>query len=284
MSIDIVELVDTIVRDDLEDLAYIATEIKHADALRADMAMHGGLDEVIAHCGGLDEFIAHYGVLGMKWGIRKDRRREDSKSKSENASAKTKYRRDKTPIGQLSDDEIRHRLERIRLEDQLRQALKTPAQKRRDKAKEAVGRSLGKTGSKLLDRAVNQLAVTVINRVIPNAKLSPSDLADKKKDDKKKGGSGSNDSLDSLVDTLAGGIRGAVNTQREARKAKPKKDGPKDNPAPKPEDRSSGTTPRQSRPSDNPRRQQTQSRDLVVRDRTYDYVVLDDGTELWVPY
>ena len=45
MSIDIVELVDTIVRDDLEDLAYIATEIKHADALRADMAMHGGLDE-----------------------------------------------------------------------------------------------------------------------------------------------------------------------------------------------------------------------------------------------
>lgn len=230
-----------------------------------------------------DSTIAHYGVLGMKWGVRKDRRREGSKSKSEGDSARKKYRRDKTPIGQLSDDEIRHRLERIRLEDQLRQALKTPAQKRKDKAKEAVGRSFGKTGSKLLDRAVNQLAVTVINRVIPNAKLSPSDLADKKKGDKKKGGSGSNDSLDSLVDTLAGGIRGAVHTQQEARRTKPKRGDSKDAPTPRPEDRSEGTVPRQSRPSGNRRGRQMQSRDLAVRDNTYEYVVLDDGTELWVP-
>lgn len=45
-----------------------------------------------------EEFLAHYGVKGMKWGVRRDRGRSDSSSRSQSGSEKPKRKIDKKKV------------------------------------------------------------------------------------------------------------------------------------------------------------------------------------------
>lgn len=80
--------------------------------------MTTSVDEFLAEQG----VIAHYGVLGMKWGVRKDRRRSGSprrtrREQREIESRKQAVKRRRT----LSEKEIRQRIERLHLERQLKE-------------------------------------------------------------------------------------------------------------------------------------------------------------------
>lgn len=57
----------------------------------------------------IDSFLAHYGVIGMKWG-----RRKGSSSVSKSSGKNTRQ-----STSHLSDAELRAKVERLRLEQQL---------------------------------------------------------------------------------------------------------------------------------------------------------------------
>lgn len=95
------------------------------------------LDRFLAHLGidmTAEEYLAHYGVLGMKWGVRKDssgRRRPTSevlreqKTKRRTTSKKESVRNNnstqKVQNETLSDEELRRIINRIQLERQYAQ-------------------------------------------------------------------------------------------------------------------------------------------------------------------
>lgn len=77
----------------------------------------------------MNDEIYHYGVLGMKWGVRKDRysgklhkydKQKESKESEEHAEAK---RIGKKSLDQMSNAEIRKLNERMQLENQNKQLL-----------------------------------------------------------------------------------------------------------------------------------------------------------------
>ena len=59
----------------------------------------------------MDNELYHHGVKGMKWGVRKSLVRSSSGT----------TRKQKTSIKDMSDDELRRKIERVRLEQQYRQ-------------------------------------------------------------------------------------------------------------------------------------------------------------------
>ena len=46
-----------------------------------------------------DDYLAHYGVKGMKWGVRKDRKRSSRQPRTEEQKAKRKQVAKKVAIG-----------------------------------------------------------------------------------------------------------------------------------------------------------------------------------------
>ena len=71
--------------------------------------------------------LMHYGVLGMKWGIKKtradlkdnkpkDRRKKEEKRATEHEDYKKAH--NKKPVSEMSDKELRERLNRINMEQQ----------------------------------------------------------------------------------------------------------------------------------------------------------------------
>lgn len=78
-----------------------------------------------------DEFLEHFGVKGMRWGVRRSRKqlaraakeREGSESSSNSARAsKTKSKKEsKLKVSEMSDAELRQRLNRMNMEKQYRE-------------------------------------------------------------------------------------------------------------------------------------------------------------------
>ena len=79
-----------------------------------------------------DDVLAHYGILGMKWGKRKARK---------GGSVKKSKKSD--PVKKMSDDELRRRLNRMRMEQEYKNLSKVNVTNGKKKA-QAVLRELGK--------------------------------------------------------------------------------------------------------------------------------------------
>lgn len=85
----------------------------------------------VVYSGQDPDYLAHYGVLGMKWGVRKDGRPQGFqygkaiRTKKKELSARAKTNRDRTHANrnrsQLSEKELDARIARLQKERQLRQ-------------------------------------------------------------------------------------------------------------------------------------------------------------------
>lgn len=61
--------------------------------------------------------LAHYGILGMKWGVRKDRRARSGRARSE-THEDYKKAHEKKSVKSMSDAELRNRNNRLLMEQQ----------------------------------------------------------------------------------------------------------------------------------------------------------------------
>ena len=64
--------------------------------------------------------LYHYGVLGMKWGVRRNRSNTSSSSKSKRTTIHDDYKEahSKKSVKSMSDSELRTRINRIQMEQQ----------------------------------------------------------------------------------------------------------------------------------------------------------------------
>lgn len=108
-----------------------------------------------------EEYLQHYGVLGMKWGVRKQKTSTSTKKKRSNARKnynlkinsrkKNKYR----DISNLTDTQLRARINRLQLERQYASML------RDQKYAVAVGKNVSedilyKTGNQLVSQTLKK--------------------------------------------------------------------------------------------------------------------------------
>lgn len=141
--------------------------------------------------------LYHYGVLGMKWGVRKDRsrggfekkkkkarlvlespfsqkkRQAESKTKAPESSSATKGIK---KISDMSDDELRSLINRMQMEQQYKDLLP----KKQEKGKSFAKNFLAKNAEYVLTQVVQQTA----NRAIRSAldkKFGPMKEDEKKK-------------------------------------------------------------------------------------------------------
>lgn len=139
--------------------------------------------------------LYHYGVLGMKWGVRKDRtrggfgkkkarlvlesplsqkkRQAESKTKTPDLSSAEKGVK---KISDMSDDELRSLINRMQMEQQYRDLLP----KKQEKGKSFAKKFLAKNAEYVLTQVVQQTA----NRAIRSAldkKFGPTKEDEKKK-------------------------------------------------------------------------------------------------------
>lgn len=81
----------------------------------------------------------------------------------------------KRSIKELSDDELRSKIERIRLEQTYKELATPKNQKKSGKGKEFVGHILSTSGKNLATQVVNQVGATLLNKAFANTEFGKSD-------------------------------------------------------------------------------------------------------------
>lgn len=108
--------------------------------------------------------LYHYGVLGMKWGVRRDRtkllgRKKKGKGIDDSDSQKQS-------ISKMTDDELRSRISRLRMEKDYRELTVTKSQKRAEKGKKFVEDVLTNSAKNIATQTVTYLMGKGVNKAL----------------------------------------------------------------------------------------------------------------------
>lgn len=112
-----------------------------------------------------ETYLAHYGVLGMKWGVRKDQSSGSGRPKKKKLSKKEAARIKKAKIRKMSDKELEHRVRRLELEKKYSNLTKEEV----SEGRRFVNKFIMDNGSKMLSGAVTIVGAEVARRVLRKA-------------------------------------------------------------------------------------------------------------------
>lgn len=116
-----------------------------------------------------DNQLLHYGVLGMKWGIRRTpaqlaRARGERPSQSDSKSSTTKSSSSKKRSSEMSEDELRSKIQRLELEKRYKDLLSATAPPPKStRGKDFVMRVLEKSGENILTQLTTDVMGKAVN-------------------------------------------------------------------------------------------------------------------------
>lgn len=116
--------------------------------------------------------LEHFGILGMKWGVRRDRKTLDRlagrKAKTDGDKTSEKTEKPKT-VKELSDTELRNRVNRLNMEKQYNDLLQQKANGFSTVEKSAGRKYASAFADKAIDRAGNVVLDVVANNILKPA-------------------------------------------------------------------------------------------------------------------
>ena len=108
--------------------------------------------------------LAHYGVLGMKWGVRRDRTKLLGRKKKGKGTDDSDSQNQS--ISKMTDDELRSRISRLRMEKDYRELTVTKSQKRAEKGKKFVEDVLTNSAKNIATQTVTYLMGKGVNKAL----------------------------------------------------------------------------------------------------------------------
>lgn len=108
--------------------------------------------------------LYHYGVLGMKWGVRRDRTKLLGRKKKGEGTDDSDSQ--KQSISKMTDDELRSRISRLRMEKDYRELTVTKSQKRAEKGKKFVEDVLTNSAKNIATQTVTYLMGKGVNKAL----------------------------------------------------------------------------------------------------------------------
>lgn len=121
--------------------------------------------------------LLHYGILGMKWGVRRTpeqlrRARGELKSESDGGSKKTTSSKSSSSSGkkrasEMTEDELRSKIQRLELEKRYKDLMKATAPPPKStKGRDFVQRVLEKSGENIMTQLTTVVMGKAVNATI----------------------------------------------------------------------------------------------------------------------